>query len=703
MQIDSRPAILRSLRPAFRTPELDPGVPLDLPPVAGVPYKEVSLRSFAGLKNDFLHKDALTTVDGKFGTLTPANFAKLHAEFGGRSEVPYDPTRNYTALDFLPPGVQALVNRDLELPQPVLLPGTAQLEFAPFEEDKSVGLTLNCHSTAWNAMRAYQGAASLEIFYGEMIAMDGLVTNAPFTHLGSGKDSSALPLQPGDLVQFYDTGDFARYTMLLHSAVYVGGGLFFEKPNTEMDGEDSPPRLATWETMSAPVSSFCEGRFEVRAYRATQPLPPGETAFESSVESAVKAWAAELGEPLGLELCQEFEQSMGGGIRGEYVAGIVPVELGRNQLGHGGPGAGQVRAAGGVLARQRLAPWQRNARRDLTRSHRRPRQKTTLRVHLRNSRHSVLRSYAPARHAHPRVERTLARGSPGRHAGHDPDGSHAYAAGAARAQPRSSRSPQENGRDWRDPAGYRYPYARLARIRPPEAEPSIPELPCPRAEILGAHSSGKARTCTWETDRGDIIWNKVLQKCAPLHPDLLEAKPGHYINRRRLRRVRRDGNFFSLLLDNGRVFAKLHELKHYAVAEKLGLPHFFHLEPRIELMHTYRLQDYPQEIAAATAEQLRSWFSNPRDLIGNLLFQAVRYRHAGIATDYGADLRSFWLSQVCDTLLRAGFMTATEHKRWTRPNYQAGSKDTLWHLYMKMVAELVGEGRLFSAGDLGLT
>ncbi|MBN9419190.1 MAG: hypothetical protein J0I12_27290 [Candidatus Eremiobacteraeota bacterium] len=321
---------LQSLKPAFRPVATAPGQDVFLPAVGGVPYQKVEIRTFQGMQNNFLDPSALTTVEATFGKLSADQFARLYQEFGGRSQVAYDANRSYSAVDFLPPALQALVNQDLQPPAPVQLPQSQNLEMLPHEEDKTVDLTANCHATAYEAMAAYQGDTHLEIFNGEMIMMDDLVHGDKFQSLGD------KPQKAGDLVQFYDTNEWKRYTMLLHSAVYVGGGLYFEKPNTEMEGEDSPYRLATWETLSKPVQTFSEGKFETQAFRPVVQLPQAAETFASGMQSELEQWSlSQTGQPLGASVCQSLEQSLGGGLRGEYATALAPQAILIDETGRG--------------------------------------------------------------------------------------------------------------------------------------------------------------------------------------------------------------------------------------------------------------------------------------------------------------------------------------------------------------------------------
>jgi hypothetical protein len=131
--------------------------------------------------------------------------------------------------------------------------------------------------------------------------------------------------------------------------VYVGGGLFFEKPNTEgmqdadpekyIDQEETPYRLATLDNMVKPISSAVEGKFRVEVLRPKVTLAPGREAFETGLEADYTKLAAKKGTTLGVDLVSEYEQGMGGNIRADYASAAVTVPL-----SIGGDGRGQVAA-----------------------------------------------------------------------------------------------------------------------------------------------------------------------------------------------------------------------------------------------------------------------------------------------------------------------------------------------------------------------
>lgn len=319
-----------------------------LPDVAGVKLKGEA-REIQTMKT-FVGEAALLTTNASFGKLTQAQFDAVHQELGGKSLVKFDANKSYSLVDFLPPALQALANKDLEIPDAITLKGTkkiaAEEHYFPRDSDHEVGLTMNCHATAYEAMRAYQGANAKEVavFYGEMVIMDGIVSDtakfdAPqVIAKGESQKLKDLHLKPGDLVQFYREAMMASAsTDLMHSAVFVGGGLFFEKPNTEgpekdvpakyLTQEETPFRIATADQMLAPVHEASEGQFRIEVRHAKAPLDDPHAAFGSSYQKDFEKNAEKKGRTLGVELVAEYEQGMGGNIRGEGASALVRVKL----------------------------------------------------------------------------------------------------------------------------------------------------------------------------------------------------------------------------------------------------------------------------------------------------------------------------------------------------------------------------------------
>lgn len=308
--------------------------------IAGVKVQSATELQFQGLTgaNPLMTK----SLDVQFGKLSQPQFDALKAEFGGLSQVKFDAAREYSAIDFLPPTLQALVNRDIDPGEPVTIKGTKKLNDAMGNEgrgDLEIGSSPNCHGTAWEMMRAYQGQPSthVNLLYGDaqMVAPE-YEDAAKFTSLGVAqpgqKPDFLSSLKPGDVVAF-KRGEYE----LLHSAVYVGGGMFFEKPNTESDQYDeSPYRLVTLDQAIAPIQEFLGEAPTLTALRPKQQLVPGTEAFTTGEDAQkLEAWAAKKGQTIGKQLVREFEVGMGGGIRGLH---FNAVETRRVEIGADGRG-----------------------------------------------------------------------------------------------------------------------------------------------------------------------------------------------------------------------------------------------------------------------------------------------------------------------------------------------------------------------------
>ncbi|MER2559498.1 MAG: hypothetical protein ABTQ32_02195 [Myxococcaceae bacterium] len=327
---------------AFQTPATTALGPAKLPSstIAGVKVQSATELQFQGLTgaNPLMTK----SLDVRFGKLSQPQFDALKAEFGGLSQVKFDAAREYSAIDFLPPPVQALVNRDIDPGGPITIKGTKKLNDAMGNEgrgDLEINSTPNCHGTAWEMMRAYQGQPSthVNLLYGDAQMLGPEYDDAAkFSPLGTaqpGQKAEFLSsLKPGDLVAF-KRGEYE----LLHSAVYVGGGLFFEKPNTESDQYDeSPYRLVTLEQATAPIQEYLGEAPTLTALRPKQQLAPGTEAFTTGEDAQnLEAWAAKKGQTIGKQLVREFEVSMGGGIRGLH---FNAVETRRIEIGTDGRG-----------------------------------------------------------------------------------------------------------------------------------------------------------------------------------------------------------------------------------------------------------------------------------------------------------------------------------------------------------------------------
>lgn len=307
--------------------------------IAGVPVRGVT-QTYVDVET-WMPKSALITNAGEVGPLTAEQFRALTNAFGGQTRLKYKPSRNYQLADFLPPALQALVYRDLEVKKPIALADSEAIggELG-LDERKKVGHTANCHGTSWLAVRALAGEqqATAEVFFGDPLLMDERLNSTLFTTVQSlaADEVARLPeleLRVGDVVAFFAVSDRITLTDLAHTAVYVGGGLFFEKPNTEATFDETPYRLATAAQVAAPVAEALAGSYRVAIYRAAQPLPSGAAAFATEREPEFAALALRKNKALGVDLVSEFETGGNGAILRETFNAVWNLKLTDDTLG----------------------------------------------------------------------------------------------------------------------------------------------------------------------------------------------------------------------------------------------------------------------------------------------------------------------------------------------------------------------------------
>ncbi|MCK6546938.1 hypothetical protein L6R52_13900 [Myxococcota bacterium] len=346
------PGVL-DLRARLRRLEATRGVPIELEAteIAGVPIKRAKKVRFLGLAEKSPAATS-TSIVAELGVLDRASFDRVHAALGGLSKVPFVDGRRWELTDFLPPKLQALLGRDLVVPTIRTIPGSETWDVLPRGEPKTVDLTMNCHATAYEVLRAYQGDdESVSIFFGDPLAMDALADEGYLTTVARADDPAALKdlsLRPGDLLELFEPvgadGPF-RATHLVHSAVHVGAGLFIEKADTEVRGKDFPYRLATLDQVVQPIADLLDGAAPRAAIlRAELPLPEPEHAFGASVARDVARWERDHHQRVGMPLARAIEleevrdpaqDRTAAGITGEWLTAIDVLPLGVTTEGRG--------------------------------------------------------------------------------------------------------------------------------------------------------------------------------------------------------------------------------------------------------------------------------------------------------------------------------------------------------------------------------
>lgn len=221
------------------------------------------------------------------------------------------------------------------------------------------------------------------------------------------------------------------------------------------------------------------------------------------------------------------------------------------------------------------------------------------------------------------------------------------------------------GKAWEDPGGFALPTGELPPPPPEPESPLIPELGMTASQVYALSKVVKKQEVIWHTDQGAIHWRKTkLGDAAALHPDLFLLRQNEYLNRKRLRQIRASQMRYRIFaLDDGREYV-LSAMSTDSTAPRLGLTSLVLLEPSCPgRFGEYQLRDWPMDLSKAPTEFLRKNFSSPRHLIGNLVWQRLRYRQTGILKRWGDSYRGFWYAVLVQTLYRAGFLDAEDLTR----------------------------------------
>lgn len=171
-------------------------------------------------------------LDVTLGQISEAQFQTLQAHYRVQLNTPYDSQRIYKLVDFLPAFMQKMNGYVLV---PHSLPAAPELLKALESQGKSTEnvayVDANCHSVTWQWVNHLQGKGSNEAL---LVLADG-------EQLGLDFKVKPRDLQPGDVLVIRGTGGFDQVDAVLHSAIYLGYGLVFEKGNP---GAEYPYRMS---------------------------------------------------------------------------------------------------------------------------------------------------------------------------------------------------------------------------------------------------------------------------------------------------------------------------------------------------------------------------------------------------------------------------------------------------------------------------
>lgn len=257
------------------------------------------------------------------------------------------------------------------------------------------------------------------------------------------------------------------------------------------------------------------------------------------------------------------------------------------------------------------------------------------------------------------------------------------------------------------PGGWRVPFdGRLPAVNPPAEEAPMSGTTLRRSEVVELRWDG--RTACWITDRGEIPTGCKFTDAVELHGDIMQISRA-YINRGRVRTLSGDGRGATIVLDNGRSFLVRTPKVISRIRENLGLPPREKdegLSLQMHEMFTLELRDYPFELLEASAQQLHDLFAgNAFHLIAHVIWQTVRMRRAGLHPTYGTSERGYWYRPLLPILARAGHLQEHLEIFGVNPDKigHKYSKAGLYLLYLRVLGHMIGQFRLCTFADVGIT
>lgn len=176
------------------------------------------------------------------GRISEARFNELHARFGTKPGR-FDAAKSYALGDFLPSFARAVLGKALE---PYTTPADPSLVAAMKSKDMATDgqahVNANCHSVTWQWINHLQGRGTDDAV---LTLVDGEVL---FAKISGFREVREGDLQAGDVYFTKGDGGLEQTDAILHSGVYLGDGLVFEKANP---GEAFPYRIARLEDVTA--------------------------------------------------------------------------------------------------------------------------------------------------------------------------------------------------------------------------------------------------------------------------------------------------------------------------------------------------------------------------------------------------------------------------------------------------------------------
>ncbi|MBS1970220.1 MAG: hypothetical protein JSU04_07920 [Bdellovibrionales bacterium] len=252
------------------------------------------------------------------GHVTAEQFAKLKSLYGNFSQVPYDSNKAYDLVDFLPPAIQATVNKTFT-PKNYDTSALVSMDFTDDEmtgelwglQKGGVSFITNCWGTTIEVLKSLHSRPANEANTYILSWPGRWDTGELFMDTKYNSTARENALRFGDALTVWskETGALS----IQHTALILGKNLVFEKTDTS---EDDPYRLSLRADVLAKFAKLFEGK-EIIRYRRfgpeKQPIPmsnPGSGFF--SPELTAKILKAIPGLPLD-SMEAGCEDRLGGG------------------------------------------------------------------------------------------------------------------------------------------------------------------------------------------------------------------------------------------------------------------------------------------------------------------------------------------------------------------------------------------------------
>lgn len=207
----------------------------------------------------------------RFSPMSREQFDGLMKAYGGPGLVPYSSKARYELSDFLPPVVQALIGFRF----PAMIEKNIKWVKKLLEDvdgESSIYTQSNCYSTVWEVVRSqpFKSPADKGVF---CLFWEGeYVFNEEICKEKYGKVIGADDLRSGDVVLFFNRIN-DEYRSLMHAAIFVDKGLYFEKTDSF---DEYAWRFVFYADMSNKLQKLADpGKMEVefRRFNGTFPHP----------------------------------------------------------------------------------------------------------------------------------------------------------------------------------------------------------------------------------------------------------------------------------------------------------------------------------------------------------------------------------------------------------------------------------------------